>query len=130
MEWNCRKSLIVKDLRGPGNVALFALRKKSGKKLDFSPLCPYVVYMIQIKDIVLFGGFSCVVESLTDGIAVVRARGYSSRVWSVPVTDLVLNPLALAQGRNGDLGGGAFVATPELEMAQADLIADQGLSQG
>ena len=66
--------------------------------------------MIQINDIVLFSGFSCVVESITDGIAVVRARGFSSRVWSVPVTDLVLNPLALAQGRNGDLGGGAFVA--------------------
>ena len=66
--------------------------------------------MIKINDIVLFSGFSCVVESLTDGIAVVRARGYSSRIWSVPVTDLVLCPLALAQGRNGDIGGGAFVA--------------------
>jgi len=86
--------------------------------------------MIQINDIVLFGGFSCVVESITGDVAVVRARGYSSRVWSVPVTNLVLNPLALAQGRNGDLGGDAFVATPELEMAQADLIEDQGLSQG
>ena len=65
--------------------------------------------MIQINAIVLFGGFSCVVESLTDGVAVVRARGYSSRIWSVPVTDLVLCPLSLAQGRNGNGGKGAFI---------------------
>jgi hypothetical protein len=60
--------------------------------------------MIKINDIVLFSGFSCVVESLTDGIAVVRARGYSSRIWSVPVTDLELDPLA--SGRKGDPLGG------------------------
>lgn len=65
--------------------------------------------MIQINDIVLFGGFSCVVESLTNGFAVVRARGFSSRVWSVPVADLELHPLALAQGRNGGGGKGAFI---------------------
>ena len=59
--------------------------------------------MIKINDIVLFNGFSCVVESLTDGTAVVRARGYSSRVWSVPVTDLELHPLAV--GRTGSVGG-------------------------
>ena len=59
--------------------------------------------MIKINDIVLFNGFSCVVESLTDGVAVVRARGFSSRIWSVPVTDLELNPLAV--GRTGTAGG-------------------------
>ncbi len=59
--------------------------------------------MIKINDIVLFKGFSCEVESLTDGIAVVRARGYSSRIWSVPVTDLELHPLAV--GRTGSAGG-------------------------
>ncbi len=59
--------------------------------------------MIKINDIVLFNGFSCVVESLTDGLAVVRARGYSSRIWSVPVTDLELHPLAA--GRTGAAGG-------------------------
>jgi hypothetical protein len=59
--------------------------------------------MIKINDIVLFNGFSCVVESLTDDTAVVRARGYSSRIWSVPVTDLELHPLAV--GRTGAVGG-------------------------
>ena len=72
--------------------------------LDFSGFLCYVVCMIKINDLVLFNGFSCVVESLTDGIAVVRARGFSSRVWSVPVADLELHPLAI--GRKGaPLGG-------------------------
>jgi len=71
--------------------------------LDFSGFLCYLVGMIKLNDIVLFGGFSCVVESLTDGIAVVRARGYSSRIWSVPVTDLEPHPLAA--GRTGTAGG-------------------------
>ena len=62
------------------------------------------MFMITVNDIVLFNGFSCVVESLTDGIAVVRARGFSSRIWSVPVADLELNPLAV--GRKGHPLGG------------------------
>ena len=65
---------------------------------------PYVVCMIQVNDIVLFNGFSCLVESLTDGIAVVRARGFSSRVWSVPV--ICLEPHPLAVGRKGSPSGG------------------------
>ena len=69
------------------------------KVLDFLSFYCYVVTMIKINDIVLFNGFSCVVESLTDDSAVVRARGYSSRVWSVPVADLELHPLAI--GRSG-----------------------------
>ena len=72
--------------------------------LDFSGFLWYLVGMIKINDIVLFNGFSCVVESLTDDTAVVRARGYSSRVWSVPVADLELHPLAV--GRKGDPLGG------------------------
>ena len=74
------------------------------KVLDFLSFPCYVIGMIKINDIVLFSGFSCEVESLTDGIAVVRARGFSSRVWSVPVADLELHPLAI--GRKGaPLGG-------------------------
>ena len=67
--------------------------------LDFYPLVWYIVCMIKINDIVLFGGFSCVVESITGDTAVVRARGFSSRVWSVPVTDLELHPLASGPAR-------------------------------
>ncbi len=74
------------------------------KKIDFMRTWPYVVCMIQVNDIVLFNGFSCVVESLTDGIAVVRARGFSSRVWSVPVICLELHPLAIGR-RGSPLGG-------------------------
>ena len=77
------------------------------KKLDFCPFVWYVVCMIKINDIVLFGGFSCVVESVTGDTAVVRARGFSSRVWSVPVTDLELHPLASGSARPE--GTGAFV---------------------
>ena len=62
------------------------------------------MFMITVNDIVLFNGFSCVVESLTDGIAVVRARGFSSRIWSVPVADLELHPLAIGRG-GAPLGG-------------------------
>ena len=60
--------------------------------------------MIAVNDIVFFNGFSCIVESLTDGFAIVRARGFSSRIWSVPVADLELNPLAV--GRKGHPLGG------------------------
>ena len=76
------------------------------KVLDFLSFPCYVVGMIKINDLVLFNGFSCVVESLTDGIAVVRARGFSSRVWSVPVTDLELHPLAVERQASP---GGCFV---------------------
>ena len=62
--------------------------------------------MIKVNDIVLFRGLSCVVESLTDDIAVVRARGYYSRIWSVPAVELEPHPLAI--GRKG-APLGAFV---------------------
>ena len=76
------------------------------KVLDFLSFPCYVVGMIKINDIVLFSGFSCEVESLTDGIAVVRARGFSSRVWSVPVADLELHPLAVERQASE---GGCFI---------------------
>ena len=64
---------------------------------------------IKINSIVLYKGFSCAVVSLADDVAVIRARGYASRFYSVPVTDLELHPLALAQGRDGDDTKGAFI---------------------
>ena len=72
--------------------------------------------MIKINDIVLFSGFSCVVESLTDDSAVVRARGFSSRVWSVPVTDLELHPLAVERAKEREENTDFSMLTDE-EMA-------------